>query len=242
MLRPVVYPVQYASINLGVAGDNGSPPPTATTVTIDAGNMKPLASRAPEPGCTTTLQYNFNPACSWDGTSTKYPSTTTATKRINCNGCANLDLGWGSCPLMVVNDFKTAKTPFTETVTVCDTATLKLNVAAAIVTADIQRRALNVASPQTSAGILLRPRETGKPNLEKREDLAACPTTYVAVPEQQAGKTATSYAKFTTTTVKLNCGGCPLVVTTLPMAYGPPSVFDKTTTLPTGAKTTYACS
>jgi len=246
---PVLPPDGYASINLAGGADDASPQPTATTVTFDLADMKPLVSRsaAVELGCTTSVEFQLNTGCTWDGTSTLYPSTVTATQRINCNGCSNVALGWGRCPAMVVKGYKTAKTPLTETVTVCDTTTLKGRQTqaglAAVITPDVQVEKLMVASPQTSAGILLKPRETGKANaVMNRADLEACPTTVVVMPEQQAGKTATSYARYTTTTVKVNCGGCPLVVSTALMAYGPPTVFDRTTTLPVGAKTTYACS
>lgn len=240
-----------ASINLAGGADGASPPPTATTVTFDVAGIKPLVSRsaAVELGCTTSLDFQANTGCTWDGTSTLYPSTVTATQRINCHGCSMVALGWGRCPAMVVKGYKTVKTPFTETVTVCDTTTLKgLQTQAglaAVITPDVRVENLMVANPQTSARIVLKPRETGKAKTDvaaKRADVAACPTTVMVVPEQHAGKTSTIYAKFTTTTVKVNCGGCPLVVSTALMAYGPPTVFEKTTTVPVGAKTTYACS
>lgn len=250
-LISVISPGGDASINLAGAAADASPPPTATTVTFDIGGIKPLVSRsaAVELGCTTSVDFQANTGCTWDGTSTLYPSTVTATQRINCHGCSMVALGWGRCPAMVVKGYKTAKTAFTETVTVCDTTTLKgLQTQAglaAVITPDVRVENLMVANPQTSAGIALKPRETGKANADvamKRADVAACPTTVMVIPEQHAGKTSTIYAKFTTTTVKVNCGGCPLVVSTALMAYGPPTVFDKTTTVPVGAKTTYACS
>ncbi|KAK1832626.1 hypothetical protein QBC39DRAFT_348461 [Podospora conica] len=247
--QPLFYPAGSGSVNLVPVADDGSPQPTATTVTYDVAGIKPLASRSAfvELGCTTSIQFQLNTGCTWDGTSTLYPSTVTTTKRINCNGCSNVSLGWGRCPVEVVQGFTSAKTPLTETVTACDISTIQgLQTQAglaAVITPDVQAENLMAASPQTSVSIALRPRETGNAGAAvKRADVAACPTTVVAVPEQQAGKTSTTYSRYTTTTVKVNCGGCPLVVSTALMAYGPPSTFDKTTTLPVGTRTTYACS
>lgn len=44
----------------------------------------------PDAGCTTTLTETLE--CSWDGTTTEYPSTTTLFRSIDCNGCDNVSV------------------------------------------------------------------------------------------------------------------------------------------------------
>ncbi len=70
---------------------------------------------------------------------------------------------------------------------------------------------------------------------------AACPTTLVVQPEKSAGKTATRYATYTTTTVTVDCSGCSLVISTALAGFGPPFSFATTTTVSVGAATTWAC-
>ncbi|KAJ9158143.1 hypothetical protein NKR19_g3617 [Coniochaeta hoffmannii] len=70
---------------------------------------------------------------------------------------------------------------------------------------------------------------------------AACPTTYVVQPGQSAGSTSTRYQRTVTQTVRLPCGGCPLVLSTALAGYGPAGRFTTTVTSPVASTTTYVC-
>ncbi|KAL2127058.1 hypothetical protein VTI74DRAFT_11386 [Chaetomium olivicolor] len=59
---------------------------------LNIGGVSPVGTAILQPlpskGCTTTLSETYG--CSWDGTTTIYPSTTTMLQQINCNGCDNV--------------------------------------------------------------------------------------------------------------------------------------------------------
>ena len=186
----------------------------------------------PGQGCTTTLSETYGYPCSWDGTSTTYPSTTILFQQINCNGCTSVYVSkdYYYCPNQSINATLRAGIPSTSWSTICQSsagAAKRTEAAAPAAT-----------TPSAEYG--------GAKDIRSPEDgihlaAAACPTTLVVQPVRSAGKTATTYASFTTTTSTVNCGGCPLVVSTALAGYGPPGTFETTTTLPVGVVTTYAC-
>lgn len=194
-----------------------------------------------EPGCTTTLP-RTTPSCwYWDGMETIYPWTVIQRTSINCNGCSFVQDNFYNCPNRQVSAFKRVSTPSTYWNTVCATSPVRSQTIEAAATATSGARIEQGLAPAPSPAITMAPTPTAV--LEARQDLfpAACPTTFMMQPEKSAGKTFTTYSRYTTTTVYLNCGGCPLVISTALVGYGPPTGFTKTTTLPVGTKTTFAC-
>ncbi|KAK3318079.1 hypothetical protein B0H66DRAFT_224786 [Apodospora peruviana] len=200
-------------------------------------------------GCTTTTSPKVASPCFWDGTQTIYPSTTTLSRQVDCHGCDHVFVQeeWWYCPNMVVNATEKVSTPSTYWSTVCAPSKIpgqakKADSLAATTTDDTitLRSPVITSPPEAVAQIQARPRRGGGRS-PQMDDNAACPTTFVVQPEQSAGKTLTRYSKYTTTTVYLDCGGCPLVVSTALAGYGPAGQFTKTTTLPVGITTAYAC-
>ncbi|KAK0717861.1 hypothetical protein B0T26DRAFT_645896 [Lasiosphaeria miniovina] len=207
-------------------------------------------------GCTTTLTENIVSPCSWDETQTVYPSTTTLYKRVDCHGCDNIyvkkDIYF--CPNQRINHSERVAAPSTYWSTLCGLSTaadeLVERGSPMSVTAG-GPQVSGMSNPGPSPIITTLPTSTTAPDLNPREAdrrspqvdqaVAACPTTYVVQPQQSAGKTLTRYSRYTTTTLFLNCGGCPLVISTALAGYGPPGIFTKTTTLPVGTQTAYAC-
>lgn len=184
----------------------------------------------PGQGCTTTLSETYGYPCSWDGTSTMYPSTTILFQQINCNGCTSVYVAkdYYYCPNQSINATLRAGIPSTSWSTICQQS------------AGVAKRIETNPPAATTPSIEPGPRRVRSPE-DGIHHPAACPTTLVVQPVRSAGKTATTYASFTTTTSTVNCGGCPLVVSTALAGYGPPGTFETTTTLPVGAVTTYAC-
>ncbi|KAG7288307.1 hypothetical protein NEMBOFW57_007838 [Staphylotrichum longicolle] len=74
-MKPIL--VRREALNIA-SPDNLSP--------VDTVIFNPLPSK----GCTTTISETYSYRCSWDGTTTMYPSTTVLFQQINCNGCDNL--------------------------------------------------------------------------------------------------------------------------------------------------------
>jgi len=240
------------SVGGSPAGHEPSMPTPAPAAQLKAGNgavMKPVLGRCealnlgdpnaspadtvilhpfPGQGCTTTLSETYGYPCSWDGTSTIYPSTTILFQQINCNGCTSVYVSkdYYYCPNQSINATLRAGIPSTSWSTICQSSAGAAAPAATTPSAEYYGGAKDIRSPED--GI-----HPAAP--------AACPTTLVVQPVRSAGKTATTYASFTTTTSTVNCGGCPLVVSTALAGYGPPGTFETTTTLPVGAVTTYAC-
>lgn len=194
-----------------------------------------------EPGCTTTLPRTTPRCWHWDGTETIYPSTVIQRTSINCNGCSFVQDNFYNCPNRQVSAFKRVSTPSTYWNTVCATSPVRVQTIEAAATATGGARVEQGLAPAPSPAITTAPTPTAA--LEARQGLfpVVCPTTFMVQPEKSAGKTFTTYSRFTTTTVYLNCGGCPLVISTALVGYGPPTGFTKTTTLPVGTKTTFAC-
>lgn len=187
----------------------------------------------PAPGCTSTLSEGklANP-CYWDYTKTIYPFTTTLYKSVDCHGCSHLHVvkEWYYCPNMRVEGTKEVATPSTIWSTVCESSIALVKRDQAVATATTEEEPLITTRPDLK-------RIRGR---TPQADIV-CPTTYVVQPEKSAGKTLTKYSKFTTTTIYMNCKGCPLTISTALAGYGPANGFTKTTTLPVGVTTTYAC-
>jgi hypothetical protein len=194
---------------------------------VDTAVLQP----APGKGCTTTMEDSYPYSCIWDGTTTIYPSTTVMFQQVDCHGCDSVYVHREIyfCPNQVINATKTAGIPSTSWSTICRPSGLA-------------RRAGQATATLPDAQYLPTPRaEFEARNPQGGIQPPACPTTLVVQPERSAGKTSTSYSTYTTSTVTVNCGGCPLVISTALAGYGPPGSFVTTTTLPVGAKTTYAC-
>jgi len=205
----------------------------------------PIADPALESGagqaCTTTLSEKVVSPCFWDGTRTIYPYSTTRYTSVDCHGCGQINVvkDWYHCPNMRINATQVVSTPSTYWTTVCEASTVlaavKQRDTAATPTADGPL----ITTRPGAAEIQARPRKGRERNPQL--DNAPCPTTFVIQPEKSAGKTSTRYSKYTTTTILLNCAGCPLFLSTALAGYGPANGFTKTTTLPVGTTTTYAC-
>ncbi|KAK1759018.1 hypothetical protein QBC47DRAFT_356919 [Echria macrotheca] len=196
-----------------------------------------------QPGCTSTVPRTGNP-CPWDGTETIYPSTIMRQTSVDCHGCSYVENQYYFCPNFHIIATKSVSTASTYWSTVCSPSpTLTRAQEASVATATSGAGIGQILAPLPSPAITAAPKATEA--LEARQDnfAAACPTTYFIQPEKSAGKTFTTYSRYTTTTVLVKCGGCPSLVTqTALVGYGPPADFTKTTTLPLGTKTTYASS
>ncbi|KAL2267899.1 hypothetical protein VTJ83DRAFT_5176 [Remersonia thermophila] len=268
----------------------GPPPTRPSPIPREALNLIQLppntpVSQPPSPaaGCTTTM--SAAPAgypCSWDGTTTIYPSTTTVYHAVNCNGCQHVRViaEWYHCPNMRINGTSWANTPTTYHSTICQpslsaraarptevdalatpTANAAANAAAdadhdpnqptrAGTGAVIPSQPTATATAATAATADAQAQGQGQPQPHEALRLAreaapqaatACPTTLVVQPPRSAGRTATSYSSWTTSTLQVPCGGCDLFVSTALAGYGPPATFETTTTLPVGTVTAYAC-
>lgn len=216
----------------------------------DRADLQPLANR----GCTTTLSTTRGYPCSWDGTTTEYTSTTVLFQYIDCNGCDNVqvDEEWYYCPNQPVSATLWAGAPTTSWSTLCQPS------AAVAQRAEVDAHTTTTVLGVNSPGVLPPtqswqsgnpfPTPTIEPGPRRARnpgdgfEPAACPTTLVIQPERSAGKTLTTYASFTTSTVAVDCAGCDLVVSTALAGYGPPGAFETTTTFPVGTVTSYACS
>ncbi|KAL1836847.1 hypothetical protein VTJ49DRAFT_4597 [Mycothermus thermophilus] len=219
----------------------------------------------PTPGCTTTIRQTYSYPCSWDGTTTIYPSTTVQYQPVNCNGCQNVHIiqDLYHCPNMRINGTRFANTPSTYLSTICRpsltvraqgtemdapaTTTADPNPnrqthAAAVVPNQPTATALPTLNPQHEALKLARNPAAAAIAQPQDPQATACATTLVVQPPRSAGRTATIYSSWTTSTHKVPCGGCDdLVVSTALAGYGPPTTFETTTTLPVGTVTAYAC-
>jgi hypothetical protein len=69
----------------------------------------------------------------------------------------------------------------------------------------------------------------------------ACPTTVTVTPPQEVGPVSTFYQRTSTVTLSLDCGGCPLVVSTQVQGLGPPVSYTKTITVAATVTTAYRC-
>jgi len=214
-------------------------------------------------GCTTTVKGYTGYPCQWDGTLTSYSSTATAYTGINCNGCDHLYVtdDYYYCPNQRISATRTASTPYTTWSTVCQTLTVKgkhVQLTTPTLAASLEDELPAAVPPTAPLPLVTTPpkfttmtREKVKVveslnmgagnNLQLRQHTPPCPTTYVVQPEQTAGRTRTTYSQYVTTTVILNCNGCSLILSTALAGPGQVGHFTKTTTLPVGTKTAFAC-
>jgi hypothetical protein len=230
----------------------GEPPDRSGNVANLVGNEALSARLNQQPAataCTATLSKSDWKCPSWDGVFTIYPSATIRTTSVDCKGCDYVDSNEiHFCPNMQITATKTASTASTFWTTVCAPSGVQAQATqpamAAITPASNPIRARIPAPEPASIAITAVPTPTA--GLDPRQGVVvlqplACPTTVVVQPGQSAGKTQTTHARYTTTTLLVPCGSCSLVVTTGLFGYGPPGVFTKTTTIPVGTRTAYAC-
>jgi hypothetical protein len=208
----------------------------------------------PTPGCTTTISRPYSYPCSWDGTTTIYPSTTVAYRPVDCGGCSNVRIiaELQHCPNMQINGTARVNTPYTVWSTVClPTLSVKNRRdeidSPVTTTADsgAEQTPAPAPTPSRQHGALARGRrnaEAAAAPVPQNPQPTACPTTLFVQPPRSAGPTATTYASWTTSTLQVPCGGCDLTVSTALAGYGPPATFETTTTLPVGTVTAYACA
>ncbi len=218
------------------------------TVAADLSPDATLGANTWGTGCTTTITpaWGYGGCPSWDSTETIYPTTTVLYTSVNCRGCDHVYVdGIRFCPNRVATTTKRVSTASTFWLTVCQSSSLlgrnvELETPATTTAGGPGATLTPVAAP--SPLITSAPKATAALGARQgAAEIAACPTTYIIPPEKSAGRTLTTYSRYTTTTVFLNCGGCPLVVSTALQGIGPLVSFTKTTTLPVGTKTAYAC-
>ncbi|KAK4205015.1 hypothetical protein QBC40DRAFT_271617 [Triangularia verruculosa] len=231
-----------------------APAPVATRRAID---IEPPIKVNPQKGCTTTSIESWVYPCSWAGTQTVYPSTTTLYKEVNCNGCENIVIwkDYSSCPNMVINKTERVNTASTYWSTICKPTSLLFAKRTAVDDTPAVQTPNGIDARRDQAPIPAAAQITPfpKPVVDSRDPRDGngvggnlqpdvCQTTLVLQPPQSAGKTSTQHARYTTTTISVNCSGCTdLVVSTALAGYGPPSVFTTTATLAVGTVTAYAC-
>lgn len=201
-------------------------------------------------GCTTTLsEKGVNPCTTMNGIQTAYPSTETAYTHVNCNGCSHVHVVKQVyyCPMDVVTAREMVPTPSTSWSTICSPSTA-LGPRAPEPTGD-------TSSPPTPHPVVTSGPAEGtvlpaepqlelvrkNPNVQLGQREEACPTTFTVQPEKSAGSMTTEYQQWITTMVQLNCGGCPLVLSTALGGYGPAGRFTETVTVPVGTSTIYSC-
>jgi hypothetical protein len=196
---------------------------------------EPTPVRPPGKSCTWTTSETVPYPCSFNGVETVFPAVATSTRYVDCHGCLDVyvDKQIWYCPNDVVSATQVAHTPKTTWTTACAQMTA-WDATPAITT----RLPAPTAHPIYTASSAERRMPQG--NLMDQQP-AACPTTYVVQPGQTAGSTSTRYQQIVTSTVKLPCGGCPLVISTALAGYGPAGRFTSTITAPVGTTTTYAC-
>lgn len=183
------------------------------TAVVAVGQSSPVVS--PTKGCTyTTYEPVPYPCDKLDFTETHYPSTATETAYIDCHGCSNaeVDKQLWYCGLQPVYDTITVLTPTTTTSTACFPS----------------------------------PTDTILPRRPDQQDAvvtnALCLTTVVVQPTLSAGPTLTRYSTTATSTSRVPCGGCDLIVSTALLGPGPPARFTTTVTSPAVSSTAYACA
>ncbi|KAL8347959.1 hypothetical protein RB601_002778 [Gaeumannomyces tritici] len=181
--------------------------------------------------CTSTLTPTPRYPCTTEGYETVYPSTRTLLAQVDCGRCRDLFIPREVyfCPLRRILGIRTVNEPSTSWSTVCAATRLGRR--------DLHHHATRaapaVAAPTTTAG--------GGDTTERVKRQAACRTTRVVQPQRTAGPVATQHRRVVTETVRLNCGGCELQLSTAVGGYGPVVRFTSTTTLPTGTSTVFVC-
>jgi hypothetical protein len=194
------------------------------------GRPGPTRAGRPDPdieACTSTMEITYSrlptppywPECAWDGTQRLYTTTQTVYHSVDCKGCSEVEVHRNPkvhCPAKIINATMDVATPTTEYKTICSMTTAYSQMMQPVV------------APRDFAG-------------EKR-NLAACPTTMLVTPMQDGGATSTIYQRTVVSTSRVQCGGCPLVIST--KIGGPGVVFRPTATLTSTASTSlvYQCS
>jgi hypothetical protein len=198
----------------------------------------PTPVRAPGKSCTWTTSETVPFPCSFNGVETVYQATAISTRYVDCHGCLDIHVDkqiW-YCPIQIINATQVVHTPKTTWTTACAPASVPGQMTVWDATPAITTR-MPVPTAQPVPGA---ERRSPQGNLMEQQP-AACPTTYVVQPGQTAGSTSTRYQQMVTSTVKLPCGGCPLVISTALVGYGPAGRFTSTITASVGTTTTYAC-
>jgi hypothetical protein len=226
-------PTPTPSIPMTVNPGGPMLPPTDTSFATQPGGPFTPVSYSGAKGCTYTMSETVPYPCDdWNGIETHYPSTATSTAYVNCHGCQNVQVDkqlW-FCGNQIVYGSTAVLTPTIITTTACATTTAThLTPVTAFTPPPHPTR------PPTRSPFVARQNNL----LEQQPD--ACPTTYVVQPSQSAGGTSTKYQQTVTETVRLPCGGCPLVLSTALFGPGPAGRFTATVTSPVGVSTTYAC-
>jgi ribosomal protein S27E len=198
-------------------------PDNVATTAVD-----PALGSTPTQACTHTMNITYSrlptapywPQCSFDGTQRIYPSTETVYRSVDCGGCSDLQVNISPivhCPAKIITAMATMATPTTEYRTVCSATPTP---------------AAADASEQLGQLDLLRARQAGS---------ATCSTTMLVTAGVDGGPTSTVFQRFVTTTSRVSCGGCGLVLVTKIAGQGP--VYKPTTTrTTTGTSTVYACA
>lgn len=201
----------------------------------------PAPASGPGKSCTWTTSETVPYPCSFNGVETVFPAIDTRTRYVDCHGCSNVhvDKQLWYCPIQVVTATQVVHTPKITWTTACAPVTVPAQTTPRVGTSTVTSPILApTAQPMLSAPEAERRSPQG--NLVEQRP-AACPTTIMVQPGQSAGGTSTLYQQTTTTTSKLPCGGCPLVVSTALAGYGPAGRFTTTVTAPVGTVTSYAC-
>ncbi|KAL8382295.1 hypothetical protein RB595_006199 [Gaeumannomyces hyphopodioides] len=212
---------------------------------IDADGIPPLPERRgiPSPelheaaeadaaACTSTLTLTPHYPCTTEAYETVYPSTRTLLTQVDCGRCQELFIPRVVyfCPLRRILGIRTVNEPSTSWSTVCATR--------------LGRRASHHATRAASAAPATPTDPTtagGDNTVPRARRQAACRTTRVVQPQRTAGPVATQHQRVVTETVRLNCAGCELQLSTAVGGYGPVVRFTTTTTLPTGTSTVFVC-
>lgn len=209
------------------------------TVTTPGSNPTPV--RAPGKSCTWTTFEKVPYPCTFDNVDTVYPTIATSTKYVDCHGCLDVEVDkqiW-YCPNQIINATQVVQTPKTTWTTVCAPVTVPGQMTAWHATpAIISKMLAPTAQPVVRLPVAERRNPQG--NLMDQQP-AACPTTIVVQPPQSAGSTSTAYRQTITSTSRVPCGGCPLVVSTALAGPGPAGRFTTTVTAPSRTVTAYAC-
>ncbi|KAK1765864.1 hypothetical protein QBC33DRAFT_119152 [Phialemonium atrogriseum] len=258
---PVVIPESQADGPLffnHLRRDAVSEPEGVTNVQGAQGAVWP---RRPARECTTTIsESGVNPCITLNEIQTIHPSTSTLYTHVDCNGCSDVYVKKEIyyCPLMTETRQTTVLTPATTVSTVCAPSTALdardpaftgagFHAAASPSRPAPAHPATITSVPTGSATTTTNPRARPRRGPGKKDardgldDVASCPTTFVVQPPQSAGSMTTQYEQWATSTVELDCGGCPLVISTALAGYGPAGRFTETLTVPVGTTTVYAC-
>ncbi|KAB5532515.1 hypothetical protein GE09DRAFT_973291 [Coniochaeta sp. 2T2.1] len=204
---------------------------------------KPTATALQAPGkrCTWTVSEQVPYPCSWNGIETAYPAIVTSTKYSDCHGCLDIQVDkqlW-YCPNQIVSATAVVHTSKTIWTTACAPTTIYGQATAWAAAPAITSQA-PVRTEPLVLDVPVAERRSPQGNLVEQQP-AACPTTYVVQPGQSAGSTSTRYQQTVTSTLRLPCGGCPLVLSTALAGYGPAGRFTTTITAPVATSTTYVC-